>query len=155
LSTQQDLVWIGQPNLDRHQTDRLMAAFTCTIHRHNDHTLYRCGKLKHSIKVTYKTDPPPSRGGLGSNRGGSGRCSDDRGKGSRGRGGRGYRNQDSSEPKSAPPTTNTPTKGASGAATQLGSPAQADTVVLPPALTLAPSSPAPPSTITGKASPLT
>jgi hypothetical protein len=118
-----DLVWIGQPNLDRHQTVRLVTTFMCPIHRQNDHTLDRCGALKRSVNVTSKTDPP-SGGGSGGNRGGSDHGSDDLGRGVRGRGGHGYRNQDSSEPDAAPPTTKAPTKGApAGAATQLSSPA--------------------------------
>jgi hypothetical protein len=94
----EDLVWIGQPNLDRHQTGRLMAAFTCPIHRHNDHTLNRCGALKRYVNVTSKSDPPPG-GGSGNNRGGRSRGSDE------------CNNPDSSEPNTAPPITKASTKG--------------------------------------------
>jgi hypothetical protein len=48
----EDLVWIYQPNLERHQTGRLVAAFPCTIHRHKYHTLDQCVALKLSVNVT-------------------------------------------------------------------------------------------------------
>jgi hypothetical protein len=73
------LDWIGQPNFNRQQTGRPMAAFACPIHRHNDHTLDWCGALKRSVNVTSETDPP-SGVGSGNTHGGSDRGSDDRGR---------------------------------------------------------------------------
>jgi hypothetical protein len=148
-----DLVWIGQPNPNRSQASRLMSAFTCPIHRHNDHPLHQFGMLKSKVAVTSKAEAH-SDGGYG--RGGAGRGSDDRGHGGRGRGGRGCRNQESSEPADAPPSTKTTPTGAPGVST-IGSAAHADTAApplapgLPPDPTQVPASPRPSGTIAGDA----
>jgi hypothetical protein len=62
-----DLAWISQPNLDCHQTTKIMACFKCPINRSNYLTLVRCGTLKRSANMTAKAGPPPTNGG-GSNR---------------------------------------------------------------------------------------
>jgi hypothetical protein len=41
-----DLVWLGQPGLDKNQADRMMILFTCPIRHCNNHTLYHCGAVK-------------------------------------------------------------------------------------------------------------
>jgi hypothetical protein len=77
-----DLIWLGQPGLDKNQANFLMTMFTCPIHRSNDDTLERCGAVKRLFTVSSNTNSAPS--------GSTGRGSGTRGSdGGRGRG-RGY-----------------------------------------------------------------
>jgi hypothetical protein len=40
-----DLVYLGQPALDKNRDNHLITLFTCPMHRSNDHTLDRCGTV--------------------------------------------------------------------------------------------------------------
>jgi hypothetical protein len=65
-----NLVWLGQPGVEKNQANRMMNLFTCPIHRSSDHTLDRCGFVKRFFSVSPKTNSAP---------GGSTACGSDSG----------------------------------------------------------------------------
>jgi hypothetical protein len=78
-SDRSDLVWLGQPGLDKNQANRLMTLFTCPIHRSNDHNMDRCGAVKRFFTVSSKANS--ARGGSTCRGGGSGTRDSDGGRG--------------------------------------------------------------------------
>jgi hypothetical protein len=54
-----DLVWLGQPGMDKNQTNHLMTLFNFPIHRSNYHTPDRCDAVKPFFYVSPNTNSAP------------------------------------------------------------------------------------------------